>query len=108
MLLRAVQKFVDRELVKMRLPRLQVLEWSKEKVARRAKEQGVELDLEEESTRIANEVLKGYRESMDEHDPLVFGALTVKEARLWTACGWWVVRGKDRNVSLVGKPQTNA
>ena len=104
-LLRAVQKFVDRELVKLRLPRMQVLEWSKEKVLRRGKEQGVELDLEEEATRIANEVLKGYRETMDEHDPLVFGVLTVKEARLWQACGAWVVRGKDRNVRLVGGPQ---
>lgn len=93
-LLKKVRDWVDSELIRQKLPRLQAVAWAREQVTRRAIESGLELDIDAEVATLVNTALKQYRAEVKDADELVYGELTVAEVRTWLACSRAVVKGK--------------
>lgn len=106
-LLKKVRTWVDEELIRQKLPRLQTLAWAKDIIIRRAAESGAELDMDAEVAALANDVLKKYRAAVAEADDLVYGELTVPEVRTWLACSRAVLKNKvSDNMRIAAQPVT--
>ena len=107
-LLKKVRDWVEAELIRQKLPRLQTLAWAKDVVVRRAAESGLELDIDVEVSTLANQALEKYRQAVTDCDPLVYGELTVGETRTWLACSKAVINGKaGQAFTLSGRPMNS-
>jgi len=106
-LLKKVRDWVDQELIRQKLPRLQAVAWAREQVMRRAVESGLELDIDAEVATLVNTALKQYRAEVKDADELVYGELTVAEVRTGLACSRAVVKGKaGRAFTFAGQPMS--
>ena len=91
-LIKDVRKWVESELLRQKLPRLQTLAWAKDQVMRRATESGLELDIDAEVAALTNKVLAEYRKAVVDADELVFGEIGVAETRCWLACSRYLIK----------------
>jgi hypothetical protein len=85
-MLRRLRGRVGDRLMEEQLPRFEVLEWSASEVKRRGGEEGLSTGLVGPATELANEVLEAYEAGLQDSDGLVYGRLTVEDARLWIEC----------------------
>lgn len=95
-MLRRIRGRIGDRLMDEQLPRFEVLEWSAAEVKRRAGDEGLATGVEGAATELANEVLEAYEAGLQDADGLVYGRLTVEDARLWIDCSEHVQERSDR------------
>lgn len=106
-LLKRVRSWVETELVRQKLPRLQTVAWCRDQVIRRAAEAGIEIDIDAEVAALVSKVLAEYRSAVKDADQLVFGEMNAAEARTWLACSRAVVKEKGlKAFTMAGQPLT--
>ena len=96
LLLQRIRGRVGDRLMEQQLPRFEVLDWSAAEVKRRAGDEGLSSGVEGPATELANEVLEAYEAGLQDADGLVYGRLTVEDARLWIDCSEHVLNKLDR------------
>ena len=96
LMLKRIRGRVADRLMEQQLPRFEVLDWSAAEVKRRAGDEGLSSGVEGLATELANEVLEAYEAGLQDADGLVYGRLTVEDARLWIDCSEHVLNKSDR------------
>ena len=92
--IRTVRRRVSDRLIAEQLAPFEVLQWNMENLQRQQRLQGIDTGVEEAATKLSNEVLDRYSELLSDSDELVYGRLTVDDARLWVECCGAVRRGE--------------
>ena len=96
LMLKRIRGRVGDRLMEQQLPRFEVLDWSAAEVKRRAGDEGLSSGVEGPATELANEVLEAYEAGLQDADGLVYGRLTVEDARLWIDCSEHVLNKSEK------------